>query len=284
MALFLIFALAIAFLAILFALQNNSAVTITLFVWQYQESLAIVLLTTLAIGAIVGLLVATPTILRRGWRISRDRRRAEGLEEEIQAKNQVAAKQTEKTEAVRLHYQSLLKTLGLTDPVTDLLHRQSLNQVVAATLQQMAVNSEEPQYDSLCIFFMAAERANPEDSLDSSDQEGALWSAIAQTLQKQIQHNSWLYSDGHGQFACTVLGLPMDAAVKYGESLQASLTQHAIQLKDGAVVKVFVSCGGAIADRAHPIDAQTLIEQDEQALAQAQQRGRNRFRLVPVNS
>ena len=284
MALFLIFALAIAFLAILFALQNNSEVTITLFVWQYQESLAIVLLTTLAIGAIIGLLVATPTILRRGWRISRDRRRAEGLEEEVQAKNQVVAKQAEKTETVRLRYQSLLKTLDLTDPVTDLPHRRLLNQVVAATLKQMDVNSEEPNYDSLCVFLMAAECAKPEDNLDSAAQEEPLWCAIAQTLQTQIQYDSWLYSDGHGQFACTVLGLPIEAAAKYGESLQASLTQHAIQLQDGAVVKVSVSLGGAIADRAHPVDAQTLIEQAEQALVQSQQRGRNRFRLVPVNS
>ncbi|MDJ0708005.1 MAG: lipopolysaccharide assembly protein LapA domain-containing protein [Leptolyngbyaceae cyanobacterium MO_188.B28] len=283
MAVFLIFALAIAFLAILFALQNNSAVTITLFVWQYQESLAIVLLMTLAIGAIIGLLAATPTMLRRGWRISRDRRRAEGLEEEIQAKTQLAAKQAEKTEAVRLRYQNLLQTLDLTDPVTDLLHRQSLNQVVAATLRQMAENSEEPHYDSLCVFLMAAERAQPEDTLDNTDQDELLWRAIAQTLQKQTQYDSWLYSDGYGRFACTVLGLQREAAVKYGESLQASLTQQAVHLKDGAGVEVYVSFGGSIVDRANSVDAQTLIEQAEKALIQSQQRGRNRFRLDSVN-
>ena len=283
MALFLIFALAIAFLAILFALQNNSWVTINLFFWHYQESLAIVLLTTLAIGAVIGLLVAVPTILRRGWRISRERRRAEGLEEEIQRQNQMVAQQAEKTETVRRNHQILLETLGLTDSVTGLLHRQSLNQVVASTLQQMQANPEDPHYDSLCIFIIAAEPVKAQDSLDASTQDELLWRAIARQLQLQTLHDGGLYSDGHGQFACTALGLTLQAAAKYGESLQACLTEQSIQLQDGSVAAVSVSFGGAIGDRDHPVDAQLLIAQAEQALAQSQQRGRNRFRLVQVN-
>ena len=283
MAFFLIFALAIAFLAILFALQNNSLVTINLFVWQYQESLAIVLLITLAIGAIIGLLVAVPAILRRGWRVSRERRRAEGLEAEIQTKNQAVAQQVQKTETVRRGYQVLLAMLGLSDPVTGLLHRQSLDQVVTLTLQQMQANLEEPRYSSLCVFIMAAEPAKPQAVKDASGQHELLWPAIAHTLQLQTIDDSWLYSDGGGEFACTALGLTLEAAAKYGESLQAALTQQAIPLQDGSVADVSVSVGGVIADRSQPVDAQALIAQAQQALAQSKQRGRNRFRLVQAS-
>ena len=50
----IIAAIAIAFLAIAFALQNNAIVPINLLIWQYRGSLAVILLSTLAIGVLIG--------------------------------------------------------------------------------------------------------------------------------------------------------------------------------------------------------------------------------------
>jgi len=88
MRLFVISALVIAFLAILFALQNNNLVTINLLVWRYQQSLALVLLATLAIGVLVGLLVSMPAIVRRGWRTARIKHQADELATQMQEKEQ----------------------------------------------------------------------------------------------------------------------------------------------------------------------------------------------------
>ncbi len=57
-------ALLIALVAVVFALQNATTVTITLLAWQFQGSLALLLLSTLAVGFVVGWLAATPALIR----------------------------------------------------------------------------------------------------------------------------------------------------------------------------------------------------------------------------
>ncbi|MFC1679804.1 lipopolysaccharide assembly LapA domain-containing protein, partial [Elusimicrobiota bacterium] len=64
MPVFLIFALLIGVLAVGFALVNNDPVTVQLLVGEYQASLALVLLSTFALGAVVGLLACLPTLIR----------------------------------------------------------------------------------------------------------------------------------------------------------------------------------------------------------------------------
>jgi putative membrane protein len=69
MQIFLIIALIIIALAVIFAVQNTAVITVSFFFWTYQGSLAIVLLVALCAGALISLLFSLPTILRDKWRI-----------------------------------------------------------------------------------------------------------------------------------------------------------------------------------------------------------------------
>ncbi|MEL7328262.1 MAG: lipopolysaccharide assembly protein LapA domain-containing protein [Cyanobacteria bacterium J06559_1] len=68
MPILIVAAIVIAFIAIAFALQNNTPVEVHLLVQQFEMSLALLLLTTLAIGVVVGLLVLLPSMIKGGWR------------------------------------------------------------------------------------------------------------------------------------------------------------------------------------------------------------------------
>lgn len=80
MQIFLVAALIIAIVAVVFALQNPAPVTISFLVWQAQGSLALVLLITLLFGVLISLLVSVPTVFRRSRTISNQRKQIQSLE------------------------------------------------------------------------------------------------------------------------------------------------------------------------------------------------------------
>jgi len=82
MQLMLVFGIAFAIGAVMFALQNNVPVTVTLAVWRFDSSLAMVLLLALGLGAIIAGLLSSPTVIRGQWTASRLRRQVSSLEED----------------------------------------------------------------------------------------------------------------------------------------------------------------------------------------------------------
>ncbi|MBL0168581.1 MAG: DUF1049 domain-containing protein [Propionivibrio sp.] len=80
MQLLTIFAMLAAAAGVLFALQNHETVALSLFVWNFKASLAIVVLLALALGGLVVALVSTPATLRRQWAMGRQQKRIEELE------------------------------------------------------------------------------------------------------------------------------------------------------------------------------------------------------------
>ena len=60
----LVLALLIALLTVVFALQNITPVTVGLFAWSFEGSLALVVLVALTVGALVGILASLPAVLR----------------------------------------------------------------------------------------------------------------------------------------------------------------------------------------------------------------------------
>lgn len=82
MQILLISGIGFAIVAVLFALQNNVPVTVSFFAWSFGGSLALVLLITLGLGAMVAGLVSSPRLLRSQWAGSRLRRQVAALEEE----------------------------------------------------------------------------------------------------------------------------------------------------------------------------------------------------------
>ena len=80
---YLIVALVVAIVAVIFALQNTMTITISFLAWEVTGSLSLVLLVTLAIGALIGLLVLAPSTIKNSLSASSQRKRLGSLEKEL---------------------------------------------------------------------------------------------------------------------------------------------------------------------------------------------------------
>ena len=83
MHLFLIVALGLAILTVIFALQNPIPVGVIFLVWKFEGSLALVLMLTFALGALVSSLVSIPAIVKRRSAISNQKKKIEELENRL---------------------------------------------------------------------------------------------------------------------------------------------------------------------------------------------------------
>ncbi len=88
---YLVFALAIAAVAVIFAVQNPLTVTISFLAWKVTGSLSLVLLATLAIGTLIGLLVLAPSAIKNTLAVSGHRKRIGALEKELDEHRQKIA-------------------------------------------------------------------------------------------------------------------------------------------------------------------------------------------------
>jgi len=99
----LVLALIIAIFAVIFALQNTAMVTVTFLLWTFEQSLALVLLLSLAAGVVVGLFTLLPTTFRQKFSLSGQRKKLDALEKtlaEMKAKDQARlAAEAEKIKA-----------------------------------------------------------------------------------------------------------------------------------------------------------------------------------------
>lgn len=80
--LFLLLALLIAVFAVIFALQNPIHVIVSFLFWQFDQSLALVLLLAVALGVLIGLLTIMPTVIRAKLKTSNQKKRIDLLEKE----------------------------------------------------------------------------------------------------------------------------------------------------------------------------------------------------------
>lgn len=80
MQLLLIVALGLAILTVIFALQNPIPVGVTFLIWKFEGSLALVLISTFALGVIVSLLISLPAIVKRRSTISNQTKKITELE------------------------------------------------------------------------------------------------------------------------------------------------------------------------------------------------------------
>jgi putative membrane protein len=80
MQLLLIVALGLAILTVIFALQNPVPVGVTFLIWKFEGSLALVLISTFALGVIVSLLISLPAIVKRRSTISNQTKKIAELE------------------------------------------------------------------------------------------------------------------------------------------------------------------------------------------------------------
>lgn len=88
MQIFLIFSLIIAFLAVIFAVQNNTVVPVRFLIWETEGSLALILFITLFAGALISYLATTPTQIRQRMRISNQRKEITELDDQLKNSRQ----------------------------------------------------------------------------------------------------------------------------------------------------------------------------------------------------
>ncbi|MDP6776078.1 MAG: LapA family protein [Candidatus Latescibacteria bacterium] len=85
MQIYLIIALVVAILSVVFAVQNTAPVTVSLLGWKFESSLALVLLVTFALGVVTSLLVSIPAMVKRRRRKIRELRESYAREAEGEA-------------------------------------------------------------------------------------------------------------------------------------------------------------------------------------------------------
>jgi uncharacterized integral membrane protein len=88
MQIMLVFSFIIAFLAIVFAIQNTAITPIRFLVWESEGSLALILFIALVAGALISYLATTPSQIRQRMTISNQRKQlaiVEGQLEKTQA-------------------------------------------------------------------------------------------------------------------------------------------------------------------------------------------------------
>jgi uncharacterized membrane protein YciS (DUF1049 family) len=281
MPLLIVAAIVIAFFAIAFALQNNTLVDINLLVWNYRGSLAIVLLSTLAIGVLVGLLVLIPTLLKRGWRISRAKRQATSLEDQLSERDYQLSDQVSNAERLRQNHENLLQALNLTDTNTGMLDAKVLPQTLAALIKQMRLQPGNPKFDDIGLLIVEAQRQQlTGEVVTTARQNAQLDVAIATIIRRSVTLDTWLYCDSRdengAQFMCVLTGMDKNELRQYSNSLRDALIESPLTLADGSVAAVNVKVGGALCDRAHPTHQERLIiDKAYQALSEAKRTSLN---------
>jgi len=83
MLIFLFFALFIAILAIIFAVQNNATTMVSFFIWDFEGSLALILLISLATGALISFLASLPTNVKNRLKLRSLRKKVTELENKL---------------------------------------------------------------------------------------------------------------------------------------------------------------------------------------------------------
>lgn len=123
MQILIIFALLIAIVAVIFAMQNLEAVTVSFFFWQAHASLALVLLITLTAGVLISVLVSLPGLVRGKWATAGQRKKRTALELERETFRQRAEAAEKEVKELELQLASLSAELEkhLPDEVTKTL-------------------------------------------------------------------------------------------------------------------------------------------------------------------
>ncbi|MCX7165513.1 MAG: lipopolysaccharide assembly protein LapA domain-containing protein [Rhodocyclales bacterium] len=88
MQLILILGIIVAIAAVVFALQNNLPVVVAIALWRFEGSLALVLLVSLGLGALIAGLLSSPSVITRQWALGRLRKQVADLERQLAGQQQ----------------------------------------------------------------------------------------------------------------------------------------------------------------------------------------------------
>ena len=273
MVLLVIVGLAMAIVAVLFALQNAAAVTINFGVWQLEQSLAIVLIATLGLGMLISMLLSLPTILKRGWQNSQQKNKIGELKRQLRAKNQTTLQQQQLSLAQQESVQELLQAFSFADEVTGVLNKETAIKLTQHLLQQMQLQPQNPRYGSLVIMLFSVDPAKSNRSFADLGSENAVYKAIAKRFKQAIAPDSFLGITERKRFISLVLGLKGTEITEYITFLQNSITESPLQKTDGVLLPIKMSVGGVVADPTDAVESRQMLKQAEQNLENALAKG-----------
>jgi uncharacterized integral membrane protein len=96
---FLLLALIIAIVLVLFAIQNPIVVTVSFFSWQMDGSLVFILVTVFAAGLLTGVLMSLPSLFRKSFALREKKRKIKDLEKHMIEDSPVSSEVPEKQES-----------------------------------------------------------------------------------------------------------------------------------------------------------------------------------------
>lgn len=91
MQILLIFSFIIAFIAIIFAIQNTEVTTIQFLFWETEGSLALILFIAMVAGALISYLATAPTQIKQRMTISSQRKQMTEIEGQLNSTQQELA-------------------------------------------------------------------------------------------------------------------------------------------------------------------------------------------------
>ena len=83
MQIFLVFALIIALIAVVFTIQNTAAVTVTFLVWELNHSLAFIFLLAILAGVLISQFVSVPNKVKRTMENTNQKKKIKDLDTEL---------------------------------------------------------------------------------------------------------------------------------------------------------------------------------------------------------
>jgi putative membrane protein len=100
MQIMLVFSLIIAFIAIVFAIQNTVVTPIRFMIWESEGSLALILFIALVAGALISYLATAPGQVRRRMTITSQRKQITEVEGRLAASQEELAKAQQQLQAI----------------------------------------------------------------------------------------------------------------------------------------------------------------------------------------
>ncbi|MEM9508394.1 MAG: lipopolysaccharide assembly protein LapA domain-containing protein [Cyanobacteria bacterium P01_E01_bin.35] len=266
MVLMVIVGLVMAILAVLFALQNAATVTINFGVWELEQSLAIVLITTLGLGIMISLFLSLPTVLKQRWQNSQQRKKIDSLQTKVRAAGQNTLQQQQYSLEQQSAIQELLQAFNLSDVVTGVLTKDTTIKLTEHLLQQMQNQSQNPRYLSLVVILISINPAKSQGSFAHIGSENALYKAIAKRLRNAVTAGSFLGITERKRFISLILGLRGAEVGNYAAYLQEKVTESPLQKVDGALLPFKMNIGGIVVEPTDLSDGRQILKQAEQNL------------------
>lgn len=109
MIIFLILGLLLGGLTVVFALQNISPVSVTFLAWQFDGSLALVLVLAVVAGMLISSLLSMPRLVQRYFQVSNLRNKNAQLKDELTDKEIEVEAQKSKVAATNAYLDDLEK-------------------------------------------------------------------------------------------------------------------------------------------------------------------------------